>query len=76
MGLSNGVTPLQSVAGWVYACMHPDDYIPLHTQAFSSLTLLCTDTLRERPRARTSVCHVRSCCVPPGVTELTGEWRQ
>lgn len=58
MDLSKRVTPLQSVASWAYACMHPDEYVPLptrmHTQGLLSLSLLSSDTL---------------CVTPPGVDE-------
>lgn len=40
MGLSKGVTLLQSVASWAHACMHPDDYVSLPpTQARTSTVI-------------------------------------
>lgn len=70
MDLSKGVTPLQSVASWAYACMHADEHVPLaapmHTQALLSPTLLHSDTLRVTPPGMDER-------VPPGVTEQTEE---
>lgn len=77
MDLSKGVTPLQSVSSWAYACMHPDDYVSMppcrHIQVLVSPTLVCSNTLCNPLQAWTSVCHVRSWCLPPGVTEQTEE---